>query len=198
MDKQIDTREQILDAADARFRRFGFGKTTMAEIAGDCDMSAANLYRYFKNKAEIGAAIAQRCMSAQAELLRQVVRTDGLSAAEKISRFVIGIFNYNHDQLANEPAMAELVQLVTRQHKDEVRRHKIEVMRSLMAEIIAEGNRTGEFDVSDVVGTAQTVLMGTFAFHSPFLIMADLFDRDELTQMAKNTAQLLVQGLAAR
>ena len=47
MTEEIST--QILDAAEARFRTYGFGKTTMAEIASDIDMSTANLYRYFEN-----------------------------------------------------------------------------------------------------------------------------------------------------
>ena len=47
------THNIILDAAEARLLHFGYNKTTMAEIAEDAGMSAANLYRYFKNKQEI-------------------------------------------------------------------------------------------------------------------------------------------------
>ncbi len=43
-------REKIMEAAMARFSYYGFGKTTMAEIAKDCGMSAANIYRFFENK----------------------------------------------------------------------------------------------------------------------------------------------------
>ena len=57
-----EVKQMIIDMADIRFRRYGFGKTTMAEIAKDCCMSAANLYRYFKNKQEIGVSIALKCM----------------------------------------------------------------------------------------------------------------------------------------
>ena len=42
--KTVDEiKNQILDAAFARFGQYGLGKTTMAEIAKDCDMSAALL-----------------------------------------------------------------------------------------------------------------------------------------------------------
>ena len=57
-----EIKHNILDKAFARFGHFGFGKTTMAEIAKDCEMSAGNLYRYFENKKEIGAGCAKRCM----------------------------------------------------------------------------------------------------------------------------------------
>ena len=58
-----NTQEQIMDAAWQRFVLYGYGKTTMAEIAQDCSMSAANLYRFFKSKQDIGAALAGRCMT---------------------------------------------------------------------------------------------------------------------------------------
>ena len=73
-------RRRILDAAEARFRVFGYRKTTMAEIAEDVDMSAANLYRYFEDKQDIAAACAGRCMGGRAELLREVVKRPGLAA----------------------------------------------------------------------------------------------------------------------
>ena len=44
------TREQILDAAMNRIKHYGYGKTTMSEIAGDCGMSAGNIYRFFIKK----------------------------------------------------------------------------------------------------------------------------------------------------
>jgi len=54
-------RLRILEAAAQRFTQFGYNKTTMAEVAQDCGMSAANLYRYFENKLDIGANLACNC-----------------------------------------------------------------------------------------------------------------------------------------
>lgn len=57
-----EIREAILTAAQTRLLRFGYHKTTMAEIANEAGMSAANLYRYFKNKQDIVAECADRCI----------------------------------------------------------------------------------------------------------------------------------------
>ena len=57
MNDKIDTREQILHAAMDRIKHYGYGKTTMAEIARDCDMSAGNIYRFFASKIDIAEAI---------------------------------------------------------------------------------------------------------------------------------------------
>ena len=47
MKSRQEIAEQIIAAAEKRFFYYGFGKTTMAEIASDCDMSPANIYRFF-------------------------------------------------------------------------------------------------------------------------------------------------------
>ena len=53
--EKLDPATIIIDAAIRRFSEYGYNKTTMAEIAEDAAMSAANLYRYFKNKQDIAA-----------------------------------------------------------------------------------------------------------------------------------------------
>lgn len=193
-----EVRDQILDAADTRFRRFGFGKTTMAEIAADCRMSAANLYRYFGSKADIGTAIAERCITNTIDLLREVVRKDGPTAAEKVKTFTTALFEYTYEELNNEPQVAEMIQFIAAERKELIRDFKMKKMQALMAEVIAEGNRTGEFDEPDVMASAQQVLMATFAFYSPFLIMMGMYTREEMLQMAEGVAGLLVTGLSSR
>ena len=46
-------REMILDAAGARFQRFGYSKTTMEEVAADAGISKGTIYIYFQNKEDI-------------------------------------------------------------------------------------------------------------------------------------------------
>ncbi len=196
--KTKEVRDQILDAADVRFRQFGFGKTTMAEIASDCGMSAANLYRYFGSKADIGTAIAERCITATIDLLREVVRKDGPSAAEKVATFTTALFEYTYEELANEPQMAEMIQFIAAERKELIKEFKFKKMQALMAEVIAEGNRTGEFNEPDVMATAQSVIMATFAFYSPFLIMMGLYSKEEMLGMAQGVSRLLVNGLSCR
>lgn len=45
-----ETRARILAAAERRFKHYGFAKTTIVDIASDCSMSHANVYRFFRNK----------------------------------------------------------------------------------------------------------------------------------------------------
>ncbi|MFZ4071189.1 MAG: TetR/AcrR family transcriptional regulator, partial [Caulobacterales bacterium] len=59
MDEKVSTRERILHAAMMRIKHYGYGKTTMAEIASDCGMSPGNIYRFFEAKIDIAEAMAR-------------------------------------------------------------------------------------------------------------------------------------------
>ena len=48
-----DKRDRIIAAARARFRSYGFKKTTMQEIADDANVAVGTLYLHFKNKDEL-------------------------------------------------------------------------------------------------------------------------------------------------
>ena len=58
--KPDDTRARIMESAETLFRRLGFAKTTVADIAAELGMSPANVYRFFPSKAAIVEAICQR------------------------------------------------------------------------------------------------------------------------------------------
>jgi len=190
-----DIRAGILDAAEARFRIYGVNKTTMAEIARDMGMSAANLYRYFRNKQDIAAACAQRCIGAQVDLLREVVHTPGLSAAEKLERCVLEMLRFTWETAHDQPRINELVNHVILEHSNIVH-EKTRESCSLLAEVLAQGNESGEFKVADVVKTAETVYAALKMFHVP--IFMSLYEFDELMLRARDVVALLISGLNGR
>jgi AcrR family transcriptional regulator len=60
-------RRQVLDAAEACFRRHGFHAASMARVAAEAGMSVGHIYRYFENKEAIIAAIVERDLQATAD-----------------------------------------------------------------------------------------------------------------------------------
>jgi AcrR family transcriptional regulator len=190
-----EIKNQILDAAFERFGRYGIGKTTMVEIAKDCDMSAGNLYRYYPNKKEIAADCAGRCMRSAEDLWREILKQPGLTPSERLTTIVLEKLNYLHQQFSDHPPLFELVMYISGERGDLVNRH-MGVLQSLVAEILAEGNRTGEFSVSDVLGTARIFLAATTKFIAPHFMGGH--ELKELEKEAHEVVQLLIQGLALR
>lgn len=188
-----DVKNKILEAAHARFGQYGMGKTTMAEIARDCDMSVGNLYRYYENKTEIGIDCCKGCFTEKKALLREVISRPNLTAGQRLEAFVMETLYYISGQFAEQPRLFELVIFMSTEHKELVDQHLKEV-QSLLTEILSEGNKTGEFDIADVMTTSGMILAATMKFTAPHFM--SMFPLKQLEKEAKGVVQLLIKGLA--
>ncbi|TDJ53435.1 MAG: TetR/AcrR family transcriptional regulator [Nitrospina sp.] len=182
----------ILDKAVDRFIQYGFGKTTMVEIAKDCGMSAGNLYRYFESKFDIGVGVAQLYICKAEQILRDVLKRPGLSPSQRLEAFVLEKLRFMHSQIIEQPNVQDLVDYILDDRWDLVERHR-DVQNSLMAEILSEGNRTGEFNVSDVVHTANAIYALTTKFRLPHFIKNVTLEG--LEQEAKAGVDLMIRGI---
>jgi len=182
----------ILDKAVDRFIRYGFGKTTMVEIAKDCGMSAGNLYRYFESKFDIGVGVAQLYICKAEQILRDVLKRPGLSPSQRLEAFVLEKLRFMHSQIIEQPNVQDLVDYILDDRWDLVEAHR-DVQNSLMSEILSEGNRTGEFNVSDVVHTANAIYAMTTKFRLPHFIKNVTLEG--LEQEAKAAVDLMIRGL---
>lgn len=63
---RIERKGQILQAAARCFAREGFHATSMAEIIAESGLSAGSVYRYYKSKDELIAAIVEHYISSLA------------------------------------------------------------------------------------------------------------------------------------
>ena len=59
-EKALETRNQILDAAEAAFFEHGFAHTSLADIAGMAGVTRGAIYGHFRNKGEVFTAMAGR------------------------------------------------------------------------------------------------------------------------------------------
>lgn len=184
--------KQILDAAEVRFRTYGFGKTTMAEIAGDIEMSTANLYRYYENKLAIGVAMADRCMGRRELVLKEVISRTDITEAERLQIFILEMLNYMHGQFSNEPKMSELVDVIV-QKAPELVQQEVRNDKDFITAILQKGCASGEFDVAHIDEMASYVQASVVKFSSPFFIA--MYPIEELQRLAKGVVALILNGL---
>jgi len=192
---EIDIHTQILEAAEVRFGQYGYNKTTMAEIARDCSMSAANLYRYFENKLDIGAALAQHCLVEKEQLLRSVVDDDSLSSSEKLDAFIMSVLHHTYNHFDVSPKLGELVEAMTVQRPDVVEQHRVSKL-NLLAALLEKGKQAGDFKFDDVADTADAVHSAIMLFHFPLALR--MYPLEVLEEKAKNVVHLLLKGIETR
>lgn len=192
LDTAQDMRSRIVDAATERFRHYGYGKTTMAEIARDCDMSAGNLYRYFESKSDIGAAVSTAWFSALQQAVRHAVAKPGLSARDQLEAYVLGLAEFTLETCRDSPHIQEMVDFLCEERRDLLENH-MSALNVLVAEIIAAGNERGEFAAKDVNQAARAFQIACTHFQYPPLLT--LMDEECLAADARAVVDLVVMGL---
>src|SRR5256885_1070259 len=58
-----DVRDQIIEAADKHFSRYGYEKTTVSDLAKAIGFSKAYIYKFFDSKQAIGEAICSKTVN---------------------------------------------------------------------------------------------------------------------------------------
>ena len=79
---------------------------------------------------------------------------------------------------SKENRIGELVAYITSDHPELVHR-KIELLKSLLAEILAFGNQSGEFEIDDMIATAEGLHAAMVVFEVPMFMT--LFSYEALT-----------------
>ncbi|HEY1363984.1 MAG TPA: TetR/AcrR family transcriptional regulator [Xanthobacteraceae bacterium] len=194
--KPDDTREQIMATAEALFRRLGFTKTTVADIAAELRMSPANIYRFFPSKNAIVEAICRRCLGEVEEKAWTVARSK-TTAAQRLERLILEILAYHKENSVTEHRVNELVVAAIEQSWNTIRAHK-DVMRNVVELILRDGIEAGEFERVDPRATAELIMRSTVPFTNPLVVGQSLEEGDDLEAQARASMRFLLRAITPR
>ncbi|MGE5145998.1 MAG: TetR/AcrR family transcriptional regulator [Candidatus Eiseniibacteriota bacterium] len=194
--KPDDTRARIMDTAEALFRRLGFAKTAVADIAAELKMSPANVYRFFPSKNAIIEAICQRCLGELEERAWAVARSRG-SAAERMERLVLEILAYHKENHLTDQRVNDMVLAAIELSWGAVRAHK-EHMRMVFEAILREGIERGEFEPVDPRETSRLMMLSLVHFCHPVLVAQYLQDQGDLEADARAAVRFLLRAITPR
>ena len=194
--KPDDTRARIVETADTLFRRLGFAKTAVADIAAELQMSPANVYRFFPSKTAIVQAICQRCLSEVEETAWSIARSKA-PASQRIERLILEILSYHKENLLTEQRVNDIVLVAIEHNWDHIRAHK-DALRNVVELILRDGIETGEFEAVDPRTTAELIMQSTVVFTHPVLIGQCLQDGQDLEAEARASVRFLLQAITPR
>jgi AcrR family transcriptional regulator len=194
--KPDDTRTRIVETAEALFRRLGFAKTAVADIAGELGMSPANVYRFFPSKNAIVEAICQRCLAELEDKAWAVARSPG-KASVRLERLTLEILAYHKENLLVEQRVHDIVLVAIEDNWGAIRAHK-DVIRNVMEVILRDGIAAGEFEPVDARETAQLMLRSLIVFEHPVLIAQCLQDGQDMEADARASVSFLLRAIAPK
>jgi AcrR family transcriptional regulator len=161
-------RARILEAAEEQFRRVGYHKTSVADIASELGMSPANVYRFFPSRDAINEAICGRVLNEIAEMAFAIAHTNA-PVVEKLDRLLTAVHRHNKMMLVKQRHMHDLIVAAMQENWAIIQAH-IDRMATIFEAVMREGIEAGEFDVEDATEAARAVQSAFAAFFHPVLI----------------------------
>jgi AcrR family transcriptional regulator len=195
MDERATTRDRILSAAIARIKHYGYSKTTMAEIASDCEMSPGNIYRFFQSKIDIAEAMARRGVVQQDALISAIAQRKDLPIDQRLRRIFLERVRSVHAQLHHDPKSIEMADVLARERPHYLK----EAMATelvILTELIQQGINTGLFSPGDAAAKAETLQIATTRFSSARMLYMN--DLPALERRLEMLLDLVLDGLHAR
>ncbi|HXI09071.1 MAG: TetR/AcrR family transcriptional regulator [Bradyrhizobium sp.] len=165
---EIDTRERILVVAERLFRQLGYQKTTVADIAKELRMSPANVYRFFDSKKAIHEGVACTLMGEVQAEAERIVAQPG-PAKPRLRELLKTINRMNTERYVGDSKLHEMVAIAMEEDWDVCVAH-IECITRLIAEVLAQGVASGEFETPDVPTAALCMCTGMIRFFHPQMI----------------------------
>jgi AcrR family transcriptional regulator len=194
--KPDETRARIITTAEALFRRLGFNKTTVADIAAELEMSPANVYRFFPSKNAIVEAICKRSLGEVEEKAWTVARSKAPAAA-RLERLVLGILAFHMENFVTEQRVNELVVAAIEQSWDSIRAHK-DMMRNVIELILRDGIAASEFDPIEPHETAELLMRSLVGFMHPLLVGQCLEEGEDIEAQARSSVQFILRAITPR
>ncbi len=186
-----DKRGRILDAAIKVFAERGFHTATVAEIARAAGVADGTIYLYFKGKDDLLLRLFDEKMTelvaeARAEVAQQ--RT----APDRLRRFI----QLHLALVERNPELASVLIVELRQSAQFLKaadRNKLAAYVEVIAEVVRDGQESGELDRSISPGTVKRAIFGAL----DELALAWLLSgrRTALKRTATEVADWLVRGL---
>ncbi len=193
--RQKTTRDAILDATDRLLTRYGYKKMTIDDLAQEVGIGKGSIYLYFSSKEEIALSHIDRIIERLKRNLRVIAERQS-SVDERLREMLIERVLYRFDSVQHyTKSLNDLLSYVRPQLLERRKRYFEEEAR-ILADVIAEGQKSEHFAKGDPVDLARTLVWGTNSLLPYSLSAVELGDRAEIADRTHKTAELLIRGLS--
>jgi AcrR family transcriptional regulator len=185
-------RDQIVEAAREHFGRYGYGKTTVSDLAKSIGFSKAYVYKFFDSKQAIGEAIAAKTLSTVVATVEQAVAGATTPTAKFRSMFKV-LVTTNVGLFFNDRKLYDVAAHAAGEQWPSARAY-CERIKQLLAEVVREGRETGEFErktpLDETVDAIDLVMQ---PYVNPLLLQYNL---DVAEQAPAQLSNLVLRSLA--
>ncbi|MEE2878147.1 MAG: TetR/AcrR family transcriptional regulator [Pseudomonadota bacterium] len=192
MNDKTDTRQQILEAAMNRIVHYGYGKTTMSEIASDCGMSAGNIYRFFASKIDIAEAMARKFNLELYQTYAEIAR-EPIAAPDRLRKFFEYGLTHTFDAIQKDAKILEVAEVLS-DERPLFFNEGLAQERIYLNQILEDGIAAGTFaPMKDVNFASEMIQSALMKFRFPQLY--SLLTLEKLKRELFGVIDILIAGL---
>lgn len=187
-----DIRDQIVAAANEHFSQYGYGKTTVSDLAKAIGFSKAYIYKFFDSKQAIGEAICANCLSKIVAAVEDAIQEEGLSATKRFRRLVKTVIATGVDLFFNERKLYDIAAFSASERWPSSQIYNEQIKRFVL-QIVREGRELGEFERKTPLDeTVEAIHLALRPFVNPLLLQYNL---DFVEEAPTLTSNLILRSL---
>jgi AcrR family transcriptional regulator len=190
-----EVRMALLDAVGHLIQRYGYRKMSVEDIAAEAHVSRATAYLYYPGKEALVIAWMIRQDTLRLESLRTLTRTDA-PARDRLATFLMARVMTRFDDAQPYTESIDELLAALRPRVLEIRQRQHEAVAVVVAELLREGVRSGDFaELPDSLATARLLILATSSLLPYSLSVRELGERTMVEESARGLIALLLRGL---
>ncbi|PUB34952.1 TetR family transcriptional regulator [Pseudomonas sp. GV105] len=181
-----DIRDQIVAAANEHFSQYGYGKTTVSDLAKAIGFSKAYIYKFFESKQAIGEAICTNCLTEIVTAVEQAINVDGISPTERFRRLVKTLIATGVSLFFNDRKLYDIAAFSASERWPSSQVYDARI-KSFVLQIVREGRVLGEFERKTPLDeTVEAIHLALRPFINPLLLQYNLDFVEEAPSLISN------------
>ncbi len=181
-----DIRDQIVAAANEHFSQYGYGKTTVSDLAKAIGFSKAYIYKFFESKQAIGNAICTNCLTEIVAAVEQAINADGISQTERFRRLVKTLIATGVSLFFNDRKLYDIAAFSASERWPSSQVYDAQI-KSFVLQIVREGRELGEFERKTPLDeTVESIHLALRPFMNPLLLQYNLDFVEEAPSLISN------------
>jgi AcrR family transcriptional regulator len=166
-------RDQIVEAANEHFSRYGYEKTTVSDLAKSIGFSKAYIYKFFDSKQAIGEAICAKTLRGIVATVEEAV-ADASTPTEKFRRMFKVLVATGVTLFFNDRKLYDVAAHAAGEGWPPARAYAQRI-RQILMEIVREGRETGEFERKTPLDeTVHAIYLILLPYVNPLLLQYNL------------------------
>jgi AcrR family transcriptional regulator len=180
----MNTKDHILSEARKVFEKFGFNKTSMADIALAARKGRRTIYTYFTSKEEVFRAVIDVEVNALAVDLQEIIHSN-LPPTQKLRSYMHARMNAVKELTIYYDALRQDL-LGNFGMIENLRRDYDELEVSMIKNILDEGVKKDDFAIDDTHLVANAIVLATKGFELPLYMGQTGYDHEQLIDPLMN------------